>query len=72
MFKSMGRHEPNDAWDEIQPWLQCCGVKSYTDWQSKNISKDFNQIGGTGGVPHSCCITAEAESSLFLGIEKVA
>ncbi|XP_071452544.1 tetraspanin-4-like isoform X2 [Hetaerina americana] len=29
------------AWDEIQPYFKCCGVKSYEDW-NKNI-------------PQSCC-----------------
>ncbi|CAH2092259.1 unnamed protein product [Euphydryas editha] len=35
------RHEYTLAWDETQTNLQCCGVKSYKDWNDN--------------VPESCC-----------------
>lgn len=35
------KHEYTKAWDETQTYLQCCGVKSYRDWNDN--------------VPESCC-----------------
>ncbi|KAL4709363.1 hypothetical protein ACJJTC_007095 [Scirpophaga incertulas] len=35
------RHEYTRAWDDTQTYLQCCGVKSYKDWN--------------GNIPESCC-----------------
>ncbi|KAM3968352.1 tetraspanin-9 [Aphomia sociella] len=35
------KHEYTKAWDDTQTYLQCCGVKSYKDWNDN--------------VPDSCC-----------------
>ncbi|XP_023942148.1 leukocyte surface antigen CD53 [Bicyclus anynana] len=35
------KHEYTKAWDDTQTYLQCCGVKSYKDWNDN--------------VPESCC-----------------
>ncbi|XP_053555351.1 tetraspanin-6 [Bombina bombina] len=38
----------SQAVDTIQRTLQCCGVKSYTDWGNTSYYK-------TSGIPQSCC-----------------
>lgn len=35
------KHEYTKAWDDTQTYLQCCGVRSYKDWNDN--------------VPNSCC-----------------
>lgn len=35
------KHEYTRAWDDTQTYLQCCGVRSYKDWNDN--------------VPESCC-----------------
>ncbi|KAJ2950392.1 hypothetical protein O0L34_g8636 [Tuta absoluta] len=35
------KHEYTKAWDDTQTYLQCCGVRSYKDWNDN--------------VPESCC-----------------
>uniref|UniRef100_A0A3Q1GB80 Tetraspanin n=1 Tax=Acanthochromis polyacanthus TaxID=80966 RepID=A0A3Q1GB80_9TELE len=46
-----GTDTSSSAVDAIQRTLQCCGVKSYSDWNETAYFKD-------NGIPASCCKTS--------------
>ncbi|XP_076458671.1 CD63 antigen-like [Babylonia areolata] len=40
------------AWDRLQREFECCGVKSYTEWQELNLTTTY---------PQSCCKSEESQ-----------
>ena len=45
-----GNESVTSSWDELQQEFECCGVKSYTDWQNTTF-----QNGNMTNAPDSCC-----------------
>jgi len=49
-YGALDHHGVNIIWDEVQTGLQCCGVNTWTDWQS--VSTRGLKL---KAVPESCC-----------------